>query len=66
MKKNGVTKFGWQRRYGAFTVSESQTRVVRKYIREQEKHHNKFDFKSEFESMLKVNGIALDDFVWQD
>ena len=65
-KKNGMPKFAWQRRYGAFTVSESQVRIVRKYIREQEKHHNKFDFKAEFESMLNVNGIALDDFVWQD
>jgi len=65
-KKNGVAKFAWQRRYGAFTVSESQVKVVRKYIREQEKHHKKFDFRNEFESMLRVNGIAVDGFVWQD
>jgi putative transposase len=65
-KKNGIQKFAWQRRYGAFTVSESQVRIVRRYIRDQEKHHNKFDFKTEFESMLRVNGIPLDDFVWQD
>jgi putative transposase len=66
LKKNGVTKFAWQRRYGAFTVSESQVKVVRKYVREQEKHHRKFDYKNEFESMLRVNGIPVDDFVWQD
>ena len=65
-KKHGVTKFAWQRRYGAFTVSESQVKVVRRYIREQEKHHRKFDFRSEFESMLRVNGIAVDEFVGQD
>src|ERR1700755_1678334 len=42
-----VTKgrFGWARRYGAFTVSESQFEIVRKYIQNQEKHHTKFDFK---------------------
>jgi REP element-mobilizing transposase RayT len=65
-KKNGPSKFGWQRRYGSFTVSESQVGIVRKYIREQEKHHKKFDFKSEFESLLKSNGIPLDDYIWQD
>jgi len=39
-------RFAWQRRYGAFTVSESQFEVVRNYIRDQEKHHARFDFKT--------------------
>lgn len=59
-------KFGWQRRYGAFTVSESQFDVVRNYIRNQEEHHKKFDFKTEFESLLRAHHIEIDDFVWQD
>jgi REP element-mobilizing transposase RayT len=65
-KKNGVQKFAWQRRYGAFTVSESQTPIVRRYIKEQEQHHRKFDFKTEFETLLRSNGIEIDEFVWQD
>lgn len=65
-KENGVPRFAWQRRYGAFTVSESQLQIVRNYIRDQEKHHTKFDFKAEFESLLTSNGIAVDDFTWQD
>lgn len=65
-KENGVRKFSWQRRYGAFTISESQIDVVRKYIRNQEAHHKKFDFKTEFETMLGANGIAVNDFTWQD
>ena len=60
------SKFAWQRRYGAFTVSESQFEVVRNYIRNQEEHHKKFDFKEEFESLLKANNIEIDEFVWQD
>jgi len=56
----------WQRRYGSFTVSESQVAVVRRYVRNQEQHHNKFDFRTEFETLLKSNGIPVDDFVWQD
>ena len=59
-------KFAWQRRFGAFTVSESQFEVVRNYIRNQEEHHKKYDFKQEFESLLKSNHIEIDDFVWQD
>ena len=65
-KENGIQKFAWQRRYGAFTVSESQAKIVRNYIRNQEAHHRKFDFKAEFETMLTSNGIAVDDFTWQD
>ncbi len=59
-------RFGWARRYGAFTVSESQFEAVRKYIREQEKHHAKFDYKHEYESLLKANGIEIDEYLWKD
>jgi putative transposase len=31
--------FAWQGGYGAFTVSESQVKVVQKYIQHQEEHH---------------------------
>ncbi|MEP6705489.1 MAG: IS200/IS605 family transposase [Acidobacteriota bacterium] len=65
VKDNGVPAFGWQRRYGAFTVSESQCDVVRRYIQNQEQHHKRFDFKAEFEKLLSANGIPLDDYVWQ-
>jgi putative transposase len=65
-KNNGVGKFTWQRRYGAFTVSESQMQIVRNYIKNQEHHHKRFDFKTEFEKLLRSNGIEIDDFVWQD
>jgi putative transposase len=61
-----MPKFAWQRRYGAFTVSESQRDIVRRYIQNQEQHHKRFDFKAEFEKLLLSNGIPLDDYVWQD
>ena len=65
-KQNGMQNFKWQRRYGSFTVSESQVAKVRSYIRNQEQHHKKFDFKTEFETLLSNNGIPVDDYVWQD
>ena len=65
-KENGLKSFAWQRRYGSFTVSESQIEVVRKYIKNQEHHHRKFDFKSEYERMLLANSIDIDNFIWQE
>src|SRR5882672_11418473 len=38
-KRQTLGRFAWQARYGAFTVSESQVEHVRRYIRNQEKHH---------------------------
>ena len=40
-KRQTKGRFAWQAKYGAFTVSESQVGRVRKYIREQEKHHQR-------------------------
>ena len=40
-KRQTAGRFGWQARYGAFTVSESQVERVRKYIRNQEENHRK-------------------------
>jgi len=65
-KKNGIRNFAWQRRYGAFTVSESQAAVVLQYIQNQEQHHKKLDFKTEFEKILISNGIPIDNFIWQE
>jgi len=65
-KKNGIPNFAWQRRYGAFTVSESQVARTRTYIQNQESHHRKFDYKYEFETLLKTNGIEIDGYTWQE
>jgi putative transposase len=65
-KENGEKRFAWQRRYGAFTVSESQMHIVRNYIRDQERHHKKFDFKSEFEALLQSNRVPIDQYVWEE
>lgn len=41
VRRNHSPKFEWQRRYGAFTVSESAVDSVRRYIRNQKEHHRK-------------------------
>src|SRR6266404_6175956 len=54
-------RFGWQARYGAFSVSESQVDRVRKYIRNQEEHHRKQSFEEEFRVLLRAHHIDFDE-----
>lgn len=56
---------GWQRGYGAFSVSHSQSENVRSYIRGQAKHHAKRDFKAELEALLKLHDVEYKDaYIW--
>ncbi|MCK5839678.1 MAG: IS200/IS605 family transposase [Bacteroidales bacterium] len=52
-------KFSWQVGYGAFSVSESSTRRVVKYIKRQKEHHRKINFRDEFELLLKHHRINI-------
>ena len=45
-------KFGWQNGYGAFSVSDSATDIVFKYIKKQKQHHRIETFEQEFEEMF--------------
>ncbi|HEY2393843.1 MAG TPA: IS200/IS605 family transposase [Candidatus Angelobacter sp.] len=53
-------EFEWQEGYGAFSVSASQRGTVEKYIANQEKHHQKMTFESEFLGLLKKHKIPFD------
>jgi len=53
--------FSWQEGYGAFSVSPSQVEVVRRYIQNQEEHHQKRDFEQEFIALLRNCGIEYDE-----
>ena len=64
-KRQTGGRFVWQVKYGAFTVSESQAGMVRRYIRNQEKHHRKMSFEEEFEALLSGNRIDFDkQYLW--
>ena len=57
--------FGWQRGYGAFTVSASNAPAVVKYVARQEEHHRKMSFQDEFVLLLKKHGVAFDPrYIW--
>jgi len=54
------SKFGWQRGYGAFSVSHSDMPRVIEYIRNQERHHRARSFEEELEILLTRHGIEFD------
>ncbi len=53
--------FYWQRGYGAFSVSESNRPVVERYIQNQEKHHARHAFQSEFIQLLRRHGVPYEE-----
>ncbi|MEO8575038.1 MAG: transposase [Pyrinomonadaceae bacterium] len=54
MKTQDVRRFAWQTGYGVFSVSLSNIGAVENYIRNQQEHHRKQDFKDEFRGLLNV------------
>jgi REP element-mobilizing transposase RayT len=59
-KRQTAGRFGWQARFAAFTVSESQVERVRRYIRNQEEHHREFSFEEEIKTPLRAHHIDFD------
>jgi putative transposase len=60
------SKFAWQTGYGVFSVSESNVEAVKKYIAEQEQHHQKHSFQEEFIAFLKKNNVVYDErYIWE-
>ena len=54
-------EFAWQRRYAAFTVSESAVPIVRDYIRNQKAHHQKQSYEEEYKALLRKHNIDFDE-----
>ena len=64
-RRNHEPKFGWQRRFGAFSVIESVVDTVRKYIQRQKLHHQKQTFENEYRELLRLHRIDFDDrYLW--
>ena len=57
--------FGWQVKYGSFSVSVSQLDNIIDYIRNQAEHHKKMTFKEEFIALLRKHRIQYDErYLW--
>lgn len=57
----GLSVFGWQDGYSAFTVSKSVMPRVVKYVSTQQTHHKKLTFEQELRLMLKKHDIQFDE-----
>jgi hypothetical protein len=54
------TRFAWQRGFAAFSVSASSKDAVVRYIRTQDAHHKKMDYKSVLIALLEKHGMSYD------
>lgn len=57
--------FHWQTGYGVFSVSQSQSDVVQRYIHQQVEHHRGQTFQEEFMGFLKAHEVEYDErYLW--
>jgi len=57
--------FQWQAGYGAFSVSPSHVDQLIQYIENQEDHHHKETYQSEFRRIMQKYGVEWDErYVW--
>lgn len=57
----GLSDFGWQDGYAAFTVSKSHVNEVETYIRSQREHHQRKSFEDEYRTLLDRHAIQYDE-----
>ena len=61
----GSEAFQWQAGYGAFSVSQSQSAAVARYIARPAAHHRSRSFQDEFRTLLDRPQIAYDEqYLW--
>jgi putative transposase len=58
---HSLRRFNWQKGYGVFSVSHSDTEQVRSYLQRQAQHHAKRDFKQEFLRLLELHEVEFDE-----
>ena len=64
-KGENYKNFAWQGGYGAFSVSQSGIKEVKKYIENQKEHHKKVTFRDEFIQFLQKYEIEYDErYLW--
>jgi len=51
----------WQEGYGAFTHSIREKAALIEYIKNQEEHHRRVDFLTEYRKLLRDTGIEFDE-----
>jgi REP element-mobilizing transposase RayT len=55
----------WQAGYGAFSVSASLIEEVKKYIQNQQQHHQRMSYQDEYRELCRRHGLELDEqYAW--
>ena len=61
----GLSQFGWQQGYVAFSVGVNGLERVSGYIAHQEEHHREKGFQEEFLDFLRRHGAKCDErYIW--
>jgi REP-associated tyrosine transposase len=64
-QSTGLSKFAWQRGYGAFSVGPTNLNALIRYIDTQAAHHRKQNFQDEFRAFLTKYGVEFDErYLW--
>jgi putative transposase len=64
-QSSDLSKFAWQRGYGAFSVGPADLSALIDYIDGQEMHHRKQSFQDEFRAFLEKYGVEFDErYLW--
>ena len=60
-------RFEWQKGFGAFSYAKSQVNAVYKYVQNQETHHKKRTFRTEYLEFLQKFEIEHDEkYIFHD
>ena len=60
-----LSKFAWQKGYGAFSISQSHLTKLTHYIDNQEEHHRTQTFQDEYRDLLDKLNIPYDErYLW--
>ena len=60
-----ASDFAWQAGYGAFSVSASALKQVKKYLQKQQEPHRRMSFQDEFRELCRRHGLELDErYAW--
>jgi REP element-mobilizing transposase RayT len=60
-ERSGDMKFGWQRGYSAFSVSQSAVPIVARYVQNQERHHRRRSFRQELRILLAKHDLCFEE-----
>ena len=64
-KAKDLSRFYWQRGYGAFSASPSHVDGLVDYIRRQKEHHKQESFQDEFRRLCAKYDLEIDErYVW--